>query len=246
MSSHRPSARTRAAARLVLSVFFLLAAAGCRSAALETAPVDLDAAIERLSRPLPGDPAALYRVRVSSSGGLRLALLTRGEQGRFTVSEPFGSAVSLTAWSGSRPATFFDLRQGCRLEASDLGQVLGVAAMPLPQAVRLLIGRLPANADDRLTPGNDGRILVEGQGWRAFVTVRAEPWRVVLVEESGNRGTGWRLELGDHSLSVPGSVRVENGDGRWAELELVRLEWNDGGELPSLPDLPHCVGEPDP
>ena len=105
---------------------------------------------------------------------------------------------------------------------------------------------MSANADDRLTPGNDGRILVKGQGWRAFVTVRAEPWRVVLVEESGNRGTGWRLELGDHSLSVPGSVRVKNGDGRWAELELVRLEWNDGGELPSLPDLPHCVGEPDP
>ncbi len=29
------------------------------------------------------------------------------------------------------------------------------------------------------------------------------------------------------------------------ELELVRLEWNDGRELPPLPDLPYCVGEPE-
>jgi hypothetical protein len=229
---------------VALSVFLALAAMGCRSTAQETAPLDLDAAIDRLHRPLTSDPAALYRVRVSSSGGLRLALLTSGDQGRLTVSEPFGSAVSLTAWVGSRPATFFDLRQGCRLEASDLGQVLGIAAMPLPQAVRLLIGKLPAVADDRVIPRDDGRIFIEGRGWGAFVTVRAEPWRVVSVEESGNRGRGWRLELGDHSLSVPGLVRVENGDGRWAELELVRLEWNDGGELPSLPDLQDCIGEP--
>jgi hypothetical protein len=118
--------------------------------------------------------------------------------------------------------------------------------MPLPQAVRLLVGRLPAVADDRLTPSADGRVLVEGQGWRARVTVSGEPWRVVLVEDDGSRGTGWRIELGDHSLSVPGLVRVENGDGRWAELELVRLEWNDGGELPALPELPFCVGDAEP
>lgn len=235
----------RAAVWFILSAFVMLTATGCRSTAQGTSPLDLDAAIDKLRRPLSGDPAALYRVRVSSSGGLRLALLTSGDQGRLTVSEPFGSAVSLTAWTGSRPPTFFDLRQGCRLEASDLGQVLGIAAMPLPQAVRLLIGRLPAVADDRLTPRTDGRIFVEGQGWGAFVTVRDDPWRVVSVEEGRDRGPGWRLELGDHSLSVPGSVRVENGDGRWAELELVRLEWNDGGELPSLPDLPYCVGEPE-
>ena len=227
-----------------LSVFLALAAMGCRSTARETAPLDLEAAIDRLHRPLTSDPAALYRVRVSSSGGLRLALLTSGDEGRLTVSEPFGSAVSLTAWTGSRPPTFFDLRQGCRLEASDLEQVLGVAAMPLPQAVQLFAGRLPAIGDDRLTPRDDGRIFVEGRGWRAFVTVRSEPWRVVRVEENETRGSGWLLELSDHSLSVPGSVRVENRDGRWAELELVRLEWNDGGELPSLPDLPDCIGEP--
>ena len=166
-------ARARTAAWLMLSVFLVFGGTGCRSAAREAAPLDLEEAIDRLHRPPPGDPAALYRFRVASSGGLRLAVLTNGDEGRLTVSEPFGSAVSLTAWSGSLPPTFFDFRQGCRLEASDLRQVLGVAAMPLPQAVRLLVGRLPAVADDQLTPRGDGRILVEGQGWGALVTVRS-------------------------------------------------------------------------
>ena len=223
----------------------VFAGIGCRSVSQDAAVLDLGAAIDRLHRPLPGDPAALYRVRVSSSGGLRLAVLTSSDQGRLTVSEPFGSAVSLTAWTGSEPPTFFDLREGCRLESSDLEQVLGIAAMPLPQAIRLLAGRFPAIGNDRLTPREDGRILVEGVGWRAFVTVESDPWRVIRVDEDENRGSGWLLELANHSLSVPGSVRVENRDGRWAELELVRLEWNDGGELPSLPDLPLCVGEAD-
>lgn len=200
-------------------------------------------AIEALTRPLPGDPAALYRMRVSSSGGLRIAMLTSGDAGRMTVSEPFGSAVSLTAWTGSGPPAFYDLREGCWLEASDLERVLGVAAMPLPQAVRLLGGRLPATADDRLSGRDDGRIGIEGSGWSALVTLGAAPWRVLEVEEGGSRKGRWRIVLGDHSLSVPGSLRVEDADGRWAELELVRLEWNDGVDLPALPDLPPCVLE---
>jgi len=218
---------------------------GCQSTAPVTVPVDPEAAIERLNRPLTGDPAVLYRLRVSSSGGLRMSVLTSGEAGRLTVSEPFGAAVSLTSWSGSQQPTFFDLREGCQIQAADLEQALGVAAMPLPQAVRLFGGRLPATGDDWVTPREDGRILVEGLRWAALVTVAADPWRVVSVEQVDAQDRGWRLELSDHSLSVPGFIRVENADGRWAELELVRLEWNEGGELPPPPDLPLCTAEPE-
>jgi hypothetical protein len=230
---------------IVMASLLLLGFAGCRSAVSETTPVDLVAAIERLSRPLSGDPAALYRLRVSSSGGLRMAVLTSGDEGRLTISEPFGSAVSLTSWTASQPPTFFDLRKGCRLESSDLERALGVAAMPLPQAIRLLVGRLPATSEDRVTAREDGRILVQGRTWAALVDVAADPYRVVSVEEHGGRDRGWSFELRDHSLSVPGFVRVKNPDGRWAELDLVRLEWSERGELPPRPDLPPCGAERD-
>lgn len=236
---------SRMAAWILILPLLPLGLAGCQSTALETVPVDPETAIEKLNRPLTGDPAALYRLRVSSSGGLRMSVLTSGEDGRLTVSEPFGAAVSLTSWSGSRQPTFFDLREGCQIEGMDLEQALGVAAMPLPQAVRLLSGRLPATGEDWVAPREDGRVLVEGLDWAALVTVAADPWRVVLVEQIDTEDRGWRFELSDHSLSVPGFVRVENADGRWAELELVRLEWSEGGELPSLPDLPLCSAVPE-
>ena len=235
----------RAVSRVAIPFLLALGLVGCQSTVPETVPVDPETAIERLNRPLPGDPAALYRLRVSSSGGLRMSVLTSGEAGRLTVSEPFGAAVSLTSWSGSQQPTFFDLREGCRIQATDLEQALGVAAMPLPQAVRLFGGKLPATGDDWVAPREDGRILVEGLRWAALVTVAADPWRVVSVEQVEAQDRGWRLELSDHSLSVPGFVRVENADGRWAELELVRLEWNEGGELPPPPDLPLCTAEPE-
>jgi hypothetical protein len=225
----------------VVPLLLLLGLWGCQSTARVSVPVDLEAAIERLNRPLSGDPAVLYRLRVSSSRGLRMSVLTSGEDGRLTVSEPFGGAVSLTSWSGSQQPTFFDLREGCRIQAMDLEQALGVAAMPLPQAVRLFVGRLPATDDDWITPREDGRILVEGQRWAALVTVAADPFRVISVEEVSARGKGWSFELSDHSLSVPGFIRVENADGRWAELDLVRLEWRERGELPTIPDLPLCT-----
>ena len=225
-------------------LLLLLGFAGCQSTAPDTVPVDPEMAIERLNRPLSGDPAVLYRLRVSSSGGLRMSVLTSGENGRLTVSEPFGAAVSLTSWSGSQQPTFFDLRKGCQIQATELEQVLGVAAMPLPQAVRLFVGRLPATSGDWVAPREDGRILIEGLRWAALATVAPEPWRVVSVEQVGAQGRGWRFELSDHSLSVPGFIRVENADGRWAELELVRLEWNEGGELPPTPDFPLCADEP--
>lgn len=235
----------RTVSTIVISGLLPLGFSGCRSTVSETTPVDLVAAIEKLSRPLSGDPAALYRLRVSSSGGLRVAVLTSGDEGRLTVSEPFGSAVSLTSWTASQPPTFFDLRKGCRLESSDLERALGVAAMPLPQAVRLLVGRLPALSEDKVTPREDGRVLIEGRHWAALVSLAADPYRVVSVEEAASRGRGWSFELRDHSLSVPGFVRVRNPDGRWAELDLVRLEWSERGELPPRPDLPPCSVGPD-
>jgi hypothetical protein len=239
-----PSNGTRAVLWIVMPAVLALGVAGCQSTASETVPVDPVAAIENLNRPLTADPAALYRLRISSSGGLRMSLLTSGEDGRLTVSEPFGAAVSLTCWSGAHQPTFFDLREGCQIQARDFEQALGVAAMPLPQAVRLFAGRLPATEDDWVTPHENGQILIEGLRWAALVTVAADPWRVVSVEQVDADDKGWRFKLSDHSLSVPGFLRIENADGRWAELELVRLEWNDGAELPSPPELPLCTAQP--
>jgi hypothetical protein len=200
----------------------------------------VDEAHKHLDRPLHADPAALYRLRVPSSGGLRVALRTSGAEGRLTVSEPFGSAVSITTWFGSQTPTFFDLRAGCRLEGADLSRVVGIDVLPLPQAVRLLAGRLPTRDGDRLSHREDGRFLIEGEGWAAVVTVASEPWRVVTVEEAGSEASRWSLTLTDHTSSVPGEVRIEQKNGRWAQLNLVNLEWKEGGVLPAPPDLPKC------
>ena len=223
-----------------------LTAIGCQTTAPEPVPLDAEAAMEFLQRPLSGDPVALYRLRAKKTGGLRMSMLTSGEEGRLTISRPFGGAVSITAWRGTEPPSLLDLREGCRLQTSDLEQALGVAAMPLPQAVRLLSGRLPALPDDWISLHEDGQILIEGLGWAALVRVAANPIRVVSVEEVGGPGQGWRVELGEHTLSIPGYVRVENPNGRWVELRLVRLEWNEVEELPSLPDLPPCTDQPGP
>ena len=238
-------ASTRTTLRIVVSLLLVLAIVACRSTAPRIPSVNLEEAIAELSRPLSGDPAALYRLRIASSGGLRLAVLTSGESGRLTISEPFGSAVSLTAWTASRTPTFFDLRKGCRLESSGLKRALGVAAMPLPQAVRLLVGRLPATPTDRVSPLGEYQVLIEGQGWSAVADVAADPYRVLAVREVGSPNRGWSFELNDHSIAVPGLVRVKNPDGRWAELDLVRLEWSQHGELPPLPELPLCGVDPD-
>jgi hypothetical protein len=199
---------------------------------------------DELSKPLPGDLGALYRLRVASSGGLRLSLLTLGQSGRMTISEPFGSAISLTSWGGGGEPVFHDLREGCRLAAADLSAVLGVGALPLPQATRLLGGRLPALGEDRIEPANGGRLAVIGDWGSGLVTLVPDPWRIALVEQQPAPGnTGWSVRLEDHTLSVPGWIRVEGADGRWAELELVRLEWDRVEELPVLPDLPPCTGD---
>jgi len=228
---------------MVLLVAGLAAAAGCRTAVEQPAldPAALAEAREALSRPLSGDMAALYQLRVPSSGALRLALLAAGEAGRMTISEPFGGALSVTAWAAGRPTRVFDLRDGCWRSAESAGAGLGVSAMPLPQAVRLLGGRLPAAAGDRVVERADGRLEVVGDGWRALVTVAPEPWRVIAVDElAAGGGDGWRVLLRDHTGSVPGGARIDGADRGWAELELVRLEWDGGGGLPDEPGLPPC------
>ena len=196
-----------------------------------------------LSRPLPGDLAALYRMRVPKTGGLRLAVVTAGGEGRMTISEPFGSAVSLTAWSGDGSSVHFDMEQGCRRDVADLRQVLGLRALPLAQAVRLLGGRLPVGPGDDVTLVEGSGIEVRGDGWGARVRLAVDPWRVLEVAEIGARDDdGWLIELADHTSSVPGRIRVTNADGRWAELDLSRMEWPEGAVLPHLPNFPHCGG----
>jgi hypothetical protein len=238
MTSRRPL-RTAATAAAVIA---LVGVFGCRTSAPEFAPAELESARAQLMLPLKGDPAALYRLRVPTAGGLRMAMLTSGSAGRMTISESMGSAISVTAWSGGGGGFFYDMREGCRLESADLGRVLGIGAMPLPQAVLLLGGRLPATAGDTVTPTDKSHFLIRGEGWAADVKLASEPWRVMTVHEVGNK-PGWSIVLGNHTGSVPGSVRLNTSNRRWAELELIRLEWHEGGELPPLPDVPWCVVE---
>jgi hypothetical protein len=225
---------------LAILVLGAVAAGGCRSAAPLLEPADLEAAREHLERPVKGDPAALYRLRAAGAGGLKMALLTSGGEGRLTISQPFGAAASITAWRDGEPPVYFDLREGCRLEAVDLSQILGIGAMPLPQAIRLLVGRLPTVGTDRSSVEDGSGLLIEGPGWSARVEVAPEPWRILAVRELSGGGDGWRIELGDHIGSVPGSIRIHRSDGRWAELELLSLQWNDAPQLPVVPDLPRC------
>jgi hypothetical protein len=238
---------SRSRTRLGLTAVAAIAATGllgCRTSAPDFTPTALEAARAQLMQPLPGDPAALYRLRVPTVGGLRMAVLTSGTAGRLTVSESMGSAISVTAWTGAGGGLFYDMREGCRLESADLSRVLGIGALPLPQAVLLLAGRLPAAAGDTVSPTDDGLLLITGEGWSAEVRVASEPWRVMTVREIGNN-PGWSIVLGNHTNSVPGSVRLTTSRRRWAELELIRLEWHDGGELPALPVMPWCVVDDD-
>ncbi len=228
-----------------LAAVAVIAAAGlsgCRTSAPDFAPAELESARAQLTIPLQGDPAALYRLRVPTAGGLRMAMLTSGSAGRMTISESMGSAISVTAWSAGGGGFFYDMREGCRLASADLSRVLGIGAMPLPQAVLLLGGRLPAVAGDTVTPTEDSHFLIRGEGWAADVKLASEPWRVMTVHEVGGK-PGWSIVLGNHTGSVPGSIRLKTSNRRWAELELIRLEWHEGGELPALPEMPWCVAE---
>ena len=237
-SGHR---RATGAAVLVVA---LTVAVGCAShGGTIVDSGQLAEAMELLTRPLPGDFAALYSLRVARSGGLRLAVLTAGDDGRLTISKPLGAAVSLTAWSTRGPAVFFDMDEGCRREVADLEEVLGAGALPLNQAVRLLGGRLPVTPGDDVVFGSGGVIDVHGTGWAAKIRLAPSPWRVGEVSElHADGGGGWRLKLSAHTSSVPGTIRLENSDGRWAVLELKRLEWPEQVSLPDLPTFEPCAG----
>ncbi len=217
-----------------------LALAGCRSTAPRPTAASLAAGLRWLSRPLPGDMAALYRLRVPSSGGLRLAVLTRGDAGRLTVSEPLGSAVSITSWSDGGVPEVLDMRRGCRLPAGWRPRFLGSGRLPLPELVRLLGGRLPAVAGDRVAPGSGGGVAVRGEDFSCTVEVRPDPWRVVAVSGPAGERPAWRIELSGHTSSLPGRIRAWWGDDGRVELVLVRLEWNTVRELPRLPAMPPC------
>ena len=153
----------------------LSAAIGVGCATTEPAvldPAQLAEAVANLTRPLPGDLAALYRMRVARSGGLRLAVLAADRDVRMTVSEPFGAAVSLTSWTAPGPAVSFDMERGCRRDSDELRAVLGVDALPLGQAARLLAGRLPALDGDTVVVNDAGLVEVRGDNWDSTVTRR--------------------------------------------------------------------------
>lgn len=86
---------------------------------------------------------------------------------------------------------------------------------------------------------SDGLLWITGAGWRCRVEVAPDPWRVVRVEDAGGRRDWW-VDLEDHLGSTPRTVKVDQRDGPWARLELVRLEWNRSQQLAPLPDLPMC------
>jgi len=220
-----------------------VAAVGCRSGQGPTglSSEQLDAAVAALGAPRPGGMGVLYRLRTPTSSRLRLAVLTAGQEGRMTVSEPFGAALSISAWDESGSSVFLDLQAGCRLDSADVSSVFRLDFVPLPEVALLLGGRLPALSGDSVQPTADGRLLISGQGWACLVSVEPDPWRVVAVEETtGTRARGWRLKVSEHRESVPRALRLQLSATRWAELDLVRLEWNPVTILPALPDLPEC------
>ena len=224
---------------LVLAGVLLLAPA-CRSTAPATTAADWQEGVASLDRPLPGNLAALYRLRSGSSGWLRLSVLTRGGAGRMTVSGGFGGALSLVAWDGGE-VTVADLRRGCRVAARDASAVLGLSRLPMPQAIEILAGRLPRSADSRLEPLGGGVFRVEGRGWSCRLRLAAGPWRVVHVEGPAEAAQPrWSIDLERHTGSLPGRLEIDTASGKHMVLELIRLEWKTGNGLPPLPALPEC------
>ncbi|MEE4271240.1 MAG: hypothetical protein V2I67_06180 [Thermoanaerobaculales bacterium] len=226
-------------AATMAAVAVAMAASGCAtSPRVSVDPIRMAEARAAFDEPLPGELAALYRVRMPRSGSLRLAVITDGASGRWTISEPFGSAVSMTAWNDSDDTLLYDMEVGCRRPVQDLREVVGIDAFPMTQAARLLAGRLPAASGDRVVVTGAGEFEVHGDGWGVAVCVAADPWRVVEVRPLRGR---WRITLEEHKGPVPGRIRVKAGRGRWAELELSRIEWPEEVSLPALPDFPACV-----
>ncbi len=153
-----------------------------------------------------------------------------------TVSESFGGAVVVAGWDDRGGSEIFDLREGCRLEGDRAVAALGLGNLPLSRAVLMLGGRVPALEGDQVkTLGQKYLLEITGADWWSVAELAREPSRVVAL-----RGEDWEVELDKHTSSVPGSIRIETPSGDWAELELIRLQWEFSGELPPLPDLPVC------
>jgi hypothetical protein len=199
------------------------------------------AVVDQLSRDLPGPIAALYRLRIPSTGGLRLSLLGLDHRGQLSVSEPFGALVSVSTWSDYESATVYDMKAGCRIDGASLDRVFGVASLPMSQALRLLSGRLPSIKGDRIAFGENNTLAVTGDHWKARIWLEEGPWRVVRVEDALNPAEAlWSVDLSDHTSTVPGKIRFEHVQTGWAELELVSLQWNQLEALPAAPQLPLC------
>lgn len=225
--------------RAVMAVAVLAVVAGgaCRTTTdrpvAEAAAEAIDVAA--LRRPLPGPFVALYRLRVPATGGLRLSVIAEGERGRMTVSESLGGAVVVAGWDRTG-SEIYDLREGCRLEGNRAVAALGLGHLPLSRAVLLLAGRMPALEGDHVEPMRDSTAVeISDSGWWSVAELAREPSRVV-----GLRGEDWEVDLDDHTSSVPGEIRIDTPSGDWAELELVRLQWEFSGDLAPLPDLPVC------
>ncbi len=239
----RRSSPARAAAAVALAAL-AVAVVGCGS----TAPVvTIDAAaaaegLDELAAPPTGNLAALYRLHGRAAGSLRLSVLVVGPRGRFSVSERMGSALSIAAWGPAGAGELYDLREGCRLVGGGAAEVFGFRALPLPQAARLLAGRLPAEDDDRVVVLPTGQLRIDGRGWGAVVRLAPDPWRVVEVRQrDGEDLAGWRVEISEHAGSVPTALEVTGADGRWVRLAAVQIQWSTVDELPPLPELPRCV-----
>lgn len=225
----------------VLSLAGAVLLQGCGSTAPGVSANRANEALTILSAPLPNDLSAIYRLRVPKSAGLRMTVLARPDSGRLTVSRSLGSALTTVGWEPTQVPILVDYQEGCSLRSESISRVLGVGSLPLPQAVRLVGGRLPATDRDRVSVQPDGRLLVEGFRWGCLVKVARKPWRVVHVESvRGPSESAWSVRLSKHRGSVPGIVRFESSDDRWAEIELRGVQWNAIAELPGLPDFPPC------
>ena len=233
-----PSPSHAPGAGLALIAAMVVACVGCQTTGPpQSAPEapSFEDATEFLQRPLPGPFVALYRLRVPSTGGLRLSVIADGGRGRMTVSESLGGAVVVAGWDNDG-SEIFDLRKGCRLQGDRAVAALGLGNLPLGRAVLLLGGRAPALDGDRVrTLGQENLLEITGDGWWSVAELAREPSRILAL-----RGEDWEAELDDHTSSVPGKIRIETPTGDWAELELVRLQWEFSGDLPPLPDLPVC------
>lgn len=240
--SDDPGLRRAGAGWMAVTVLAIVVAGsvGCRSTGQGARPMitaaEADRAREVLQRPLPGPLVALYRLRVPSTGGLRLSVLADGDTIRLTVSENFGSAVMTAGTDAGGTTEVFDLREGCRLEGVSAGRALGLGAFGLQRIIAMLGGRLPAVDGDRIRTIGDGPLVeISGDQWASVAELATDPPRIRSM-----RGMDWAVELSDHTASVPGTIRVDRTDGEWAEIELVRLKWEFSGAFPDLPDLPLC------